>query len=70
VKAESTIGDLGDKVGSKLDETLTATLHRLGVPTREEIRTLTLRVEELNAKVEQLKPRVAPAVHPGPPQYT
>jgi poly(hydroxyalkanoate) granule-associated protein len=47
--------------GSKFDEKLTATLHRLGVPTRDEIRNLTLRVEELNAKIEQLKPRVTPA---------
>ena len=28
------------------------------MPTRDEIRNLTQRVEELNAKVEQLKPRV------------
>lgn len=47
--------------GGKFDETLTAALHRLGVPTRDEIRNLTQRVEELNAKVEQLKPRTTPA---------
>lgn len=47
--------------GEKFDERLAATLHRLGVPTRDEIRNLTQRVEELNAKVEQLKPRVTPA---------
>ena len=41
----------------KLDEVLTRSLHRLGVPTRDEIRTLTQRVEELTAKVEALKPR-------------
>jgi poly(hydroxyalkanoate) granule-associated protein len=62
-KAEGTLGDLGDKLGSRIDETLTATLHRLGVPTRDEIRTLTQRVEELNSKVEQLKPRVTPAAN-------
>src|SRR6185295_1958162 len=56
-KAESTF----DSWGEKLDEKLAAALHRLGVPTRDEIRTLTLRVEELNAKIEQLKPRVTPA---------
>jgi poly(hydroxyalkanoate) granule-associated protein len=56
-KAESTFESWGDK----LDEKLTAALHRLGVPTRDEIRNLTQRVEELNAKVEQLKPRVTPA---------
>ena len=56
-RAETTFDDWG----GKLDETLTAALHRLGVPTRDEIRNLTQRVEELNAKVEALKPRVTPA---------
>lgn len=56
-KAESTF----ESWGGKFDETLTSALHRLGVPTRDEIRTLTQRVEELNAKVESLKPRVTPA---------
>jgi len=46
-----------DEWSSKLDEALTRSLHRLGVPTRDEIRTLTQRVEELTAKVEGLKPR-------------
>jgi poly(hydroxyalkanoate) granule-associated protein len=59
-KAESTFENLGEK----FDEKLTSTLNRLGVPTRDEIRNLTLRVEELNAKVEQLKPRVTPAAGP------
>ncbi|HKV09278.1 MAG TPA: phasin family protein [Thermoanaerobaculia bacterium] len=56
-KAESTF----ESWGGRFDETLTSALHRLGVPTRDEIRTLTQRVEELNAKVEALKPRVTPA---------
>lgn len=56
-KAESTF----ESWGGKFDETLTAALRRLGVPTRDEIRTLTQRVEELNAKIEQLKPRTTPA---------
>ena len=56
-KAESAFETWGDK----FDEKLTSTLNRLGVPTREEIRNLTHKVEELNAKIEQLKPRVTPA---------
>jgi poly(hydroxyalkanoate) granule-associated protein len=56
-KAESTFENLGEK----FDEKLTSTLNRLGVPTRDEIRNLTQKVEELNAKIEQLKPRVTPA---------
>ncbi len=46
-----------DEWSEKLDDVLTRSLHRLGVPTRDEIRTLTQRVEELTSKVEGLKPR-------------
>lgn len=53
VKAEGQWEEWSDK----LDEVLTRSLHRLGVPTRDEIRTLTQRVEELTSKVEGLKPR-------------
>src|SRR5918999_1951283 len=42
-KAETTF----ESWGERFDERLTATLHRLGVPTRDEIRNLTQRVEEL-----------------------
>lgn len=59
-KAESAFETWGDK----FDEKLTGTLNRLGVPTRDEIRNLTQKVEELNAKIEQLKPRVTPAAGP------
>jgi poly(hydroxyalkanoate) granule-associated protein len=60
-QAKAKVEETMDSWSEKLDDTLTAAMHRLGVPTREEIRTLTQRVEELNAKVEQLKPRVTPA---------
>jgi len=63
-KAETTVETWGDKFGEKFDEKLTATLQRLGVPTRDEIRNLTRKVEDLNAKIEQLKPRVTPAAGP------
>ena len=57
--ARNTAGDLFSTWTEKLDETITQALHRIGVPTRDEIRNLTLRVEELNAKIEQLRPRTA-----------
>jgi poly(hydroxyalkanoate) granule-associated protein len=60
-KAKSKAGSTWEDLGSKVDETITSALHRLGVPTREEIRNLTQRVEELNAKVELLRPRVTQA---------
>jgi poly(hydroxyalkanoate) granule-associated protein len=61
-KAKSQAKESWDNVGGKVDEMVTQALHRLGVPTREEIHTLTQRVEELNSKVEALKPRVTPVV--------
>lgn len=60
-KAKAKAGGAWDDLGSKVDDTITSALHRLGVPTRDEIRTLTQRVEELNAKVELLRPRVTHA---------
>src|SRR6202035_4208527 len=59
-KAESAWSGLGDKV----DETVTSALNRMGVPTRDEIRNLTQKIEELNSKVEQLKPRQGTVVTP------
>ena len=53
-----------DEWSGKIDEVLTRSLHRLGVPTRDEIRTLTQRVEELTAKVEGLKPRSTSGAEP------
>jgi len=65
-KAESAWSTVGDR----FDDTLTSALSRLGVPSRDEIRNLTQKIEELNAKVEQLKqprPAAAPTVA-GTPQ--
>jgi poly(hydroxyalkanoate) granule-associated protein len=65
-----------DEWSEKLDDVLTRSLHRLGVPTRDEIHTLTQRVEELTAKIEGLKPRASSSepepviVTPGSPDPT
>ena len=58
-KAKNKAGSTWDTVEDKFDETVAATMRRLGVPSRDEIATLTKRVEELTAVVEQLRP--APA---------
>lgn len=70
--ARSATDELWNTWSGKLDEAVTNALHRMGVPSRDEIRNLTQRVEELNAKVEMLKPRVTPAttVVPGTPAET
>jgi poly(hydroxyalkanoate) granule-associated protein len=56
-KAESNIQKLGDS----LDEKVSETIKKLGVPTRSEIQRLTKRVEELTVKVDQLKTPAKPA---------
>jgi len=45
----------GTKVEDTVHDTVTTVLHRAGVPSRDEIRTLIDRVEELNKKVEKLQ---------------
>lgn len=54
-KVKSRVGGMVDDFGDTLEEKLTEVLHRFGVPTRDEIRDLTKRVEELNSKVDRLK---------------
>ncbi len=55
-EAKQRVGGTWDKVEERVDDAVTAALGRLGVPSRDEIATLTRRVEELTAVVEQLKP--------------
>jgi poly(hydroxyalkanoate) granule-associated protein len=63
-KARTRAGNTIDKVEEKFDDAVGAAMRRLGVPSRDEIGTLTKRVEELTALVEQLKP--APAKKKAP----
>jgi poly(hydroxyalkanoate) granule-associated protein len=44
-----------EKLGDAFDDRVAAAINRLGVPSREEIITLTNRVEELTLKVDGLK---------------
>ena len=53
-KATATVEDRVDELGDAIDRQVTTVLHRLGVPTRKEIKTLTRRVEELSTKVDKL----------------
>ncbi len=55
-KTVSKVEDAWEDLGEGLDERVTSALHRLGVPSREEIKTLTQRIEELASKVEKLVP--------------
>ena len=56
-----------EKVEEKIDDAVTSSLGRFGVPSRDEIATLTKRVEELTRVVEQLK---KPAPAPAPAKKT
>jgi len=53
-KAKDKAGSAFEQVGDRFDEILGGALQRFGVPTREEIATLTKRVEELTKVVEKL----------------
>ena len=56
-QATQTVKRVGEQVEKTLQETFSTTLNRAGIPTRDEIRTLIERVEELNTKVEKLAAR-------------
>jgi len=48
----------------KIDERLTGVIHSLGVPTKDEIETLTRKVEDLTKTIEKLQKKEAPARKP------
>jgi len=48
-----------NKIEGAIDDKVSAAVQRLGIPSRDEVRTLTRRVEELTKKVEQLKPKAS-----------
>ena len=49
-----------EKLGDSLDDKVADAVQRLGVPSRNEIQRLTKRVEELNSKVDKIKPASRP----------
>jgi poly(hydroxyalkanoate) granule-associated protein len=77
-KAKSTLEEVADQAKNEaqkawsrletvLDDKVTASLHRVGVPSRDEIKNLSARVAELTRKVEQQrKPSAARAAKPRP----
>jgi len=60
-KARSRVQDTLDEAGGRFDQQVANALHRLGIPTRSEIQTLTQRVEELTKQVELWSGAAAPA---------
>lgn len=49
--------DMYEQFQEALDEQVVAALHRLGLPTREEIAALSTRIDELAAAIETLRVR-------------
>ncbi len=62
-------GKVVDRLGDTMDDRVTRVLHRIGVPTRDEIRALTRKIEHLTATVEKTRARkpTAAARKPSPP---
>ena len=48
-----------DTFGRTIDDQVTAVIHRIGVPTKDEISTLTKKVEELTVAVDKLRTKEA-----------
>ncbi|MCD4748181.1 MAG: phasin family protein [Thermoanaerobaculales bacterium] len=48
-----------DTFGQTLDETMTTVIHRMGVPTKDEIRALNKKVSDLSKAVEKLRTKEA-----------
>ena len=67
-KAKDTVGGFRtvaesywETMGRTVDDQITAVIHRLGVPTKDEIAKLTAKVEELTKSVEKLRTQQATA---------
>jgi poly(hydroxyalkanoate) granule-associated protein len=56
-KARSRAGKTLDEVETRVDRVVGSALQRVGVPSRQEIATLTRRVEELTEAVSRLQPK-------------
>ena len=66
-RVKERVGGTFEEVGDTVEAKLTEVLHRFGVPTRDEIRDLAKRVEDLNSKVDGLK-GAAPPKKSSPPR--
>jgi poly(hydroxyalkanoate) granule-associated protein len=51
---------------ARIDERMTAVIHRLGVPTKDEIEKLTKKVEQLTKSVDRLRAKDATSARPRP----
>jgi poly(hydroxyalkanoate) granule-associated protein len=54
-RARKAAGEAWDQIGGAFDEKLTKALHKIGVPTRDEIGALSRRIEELTRAVDRVQ---------------
>lgn len=52
ITASDRVKEAGERVEAAVEETMSSGLRRFGVPTREEVRKLALRIEQLTAQLE------------------
>jgi poly(hydroxyalkanoate) granule-associated protein len=52
--------------GRTIDDRMTAVIHRIGVPTKDEIEALTKKVQDLTVAVDKLRTKQAAAPKPAP----
>jgi len=55
-----------ETLGRTVDDQMTAVIHRIGVPTKEEIEILTQKVESLTVAVDKLRTKQASTPKPAP----
>lgn len=60
------VGQRVDALGDGLDRRVAEAMHRLGIPTRDEIAALTRRIEELTARVTEIQPAAKPSTTAAP----
>jgi poly(hydroxyalkanoate) granule-associated protein len=53
-RAEKRFEEVTGKIGSSVEDQVNRTLDRLGVPSRQEVRNLSKKIEALTAKIDEL----------------
>ncbi len=54
VVASDRVKDMGEQIEVAVEESMSAGLRRFGVPSRQEIRSMAVRIEQLSAKIEAM----------------
>ncbi|HVS64443.1 MAG TPA: phasin family protein [Thermoanaerobaculia bacterium] len=65
-RAEERFERVTERIGSTVEEQVNRTLERLGVPSREEIKDLSRKIDSLASKIDKLADKQASATGPGP----